>query len=73
MVTLPHIAQRRHAFSVKRKEKDKSKKVEPKNKSALELLHNILRKRSTGSFMAGGTANVWQDIEVRINTDPFFT
>ena len=51
----------------------KSKKIAPRNKVALELLHHILGHRSTISSMAGDTANVWKDIELRIDPDPFCT
>ena len=40
MVTLPHSAQRKYGFLVKRKEKSKSKKVSPKKKIALGLLYH---------------------------------
>ena len=61
-VTLPHSAQSKYTSLVKTKEKAKSKKVSPRNKLALELLHHILGHRYTRSLMAGGTENVWQDI-----------
>ena len=38
---------------------------------ALELLHQILGHRSTRSLLAGDTANVWEDVELRIDPDPF--
>ena len=46
-VTLPHIAQRRHAFLGKIKEISKTKKLAPRKKVALYLLHQGLRHRST--------------------------
>ena len=39
-VTLPYIAQRKHAFLVKTKEKTKAKKKAPRKKVALVLLHH---------------------------------
>ena len=71
-MTLPHRAQRKHAFWVlKTNEKDRSNKVAPRNKFALELLHHIFGRRYTISLMAGDTANVWQDVGPRIYLDPF--
>ena len=58
-VTLSHIAQSKHALLVKTKEKSQSKKVAPKNKVALEILHQRLGYRSTRSLMDGDTANVY--------------
>ena len=40
----------------------KSKKIAPRNKVALELLHHILGHRSTRLLIAGDTAIFWQDI-----------
>ena len=48
-------------------------KFSARKKIALELLHQRLGHRSTRSFLAGDTANVWEDIELRIDPDPFFT
>ena len=70
-VTLPHSAVRKHAFSGKNTEK--SKKNTERNKIALELLHQRLGHRYTRSLIAGDTANVWEDVELRIDTDPFCT
>ena len=55
------------------KEKDQSKKISPRKKVALELLHQRLGQRSKNSLMAGDTANVWQDIELGTDPDPFCT
>ena len=71
MMTLPHSAQRRHEFLVKKK--SKSKKVPPRKKVDLELIHHRLVHRYTRSLMAGDTVNFWQDIELRIYPDPFCT
>ena len=42
LATMPHSAKRKHILLVKTKEKARSKKVAPKNKVALELLHHRL-------------------------------
>ena len=70
-MTLPHSALRKHAFSGKIK--DLSKKNPARNKIVLELLHQRLGHRSTRSLIAGYTANVWKDVELRIYPDPFCT
>ena len=66
---MTYIAQRKHAFLVKIKENTKSKKITPRNKVALELLHHRLGQRSTRSLMAGDTANFCKDIKFRIDPD----
>ena len=58
-VTLPHIAQRKHAFLGKIKEISKTNKVTSRKEIDLELLHKRLCHRSTISFLAGYTANIW--------------
>ena len=58
-VTLPHSAQRKHAFLGKIMEKSKNNKLPERKKIALELLHQRLGHRSTRSLLAGDTANVW--------------
>ena len=70
-VTLPHSAVRKHAFSGNIM--DVSKKNPARKKIALELLHLILGHRSTRSLIAGDTTNVWEDVELRIDPDPFCT
>ena len=72
-INLPHSAKRKHAFTVKTNKKAKSKKIAPRKKVSLELLHNRLRHISTRLLMSGYTAYVWQDIELMIYPDPFFT
>ena len=72
-VTLPHIAQRKRAFTGKIKNMSKKNKFPARKKIALELLRQILRHRSTRSLLAGDTANFWVDVELRIDPDPFFT
>ena len=52
---------------------EKSKKNPARNKIALELLHQRLGHISTRSFIAGDTANAWEDVELRIDPDPFCT
>ena len=70
-VTLPHSAQRKHAFAGKIKNMSKKNKSPARKKIALELLHQILGHRSTRSLLAGDTDNVWEYVELRIDTDPF--
>ena len=72
-VTLPHSAQRKHAFMGTIKNMSKKNKFPARKKVALELLHQILGHRSTRSLLAGDTANVWEDAELRIDLDPFFS
>ena len=55
------------------KEISKTKKLPSRKKIASELLHHRLGHRSTRSFLAGYTDNVWEDIELRKDPDPFFT
>ena len=70
-VTLPHSAVRKHAFSGKIIENSKTNLA--RKKIALESLHHRLGHISTGSFIAGDTANFWEDVELRIDPDNFFT
>ena len=43
------------------------KKSPARKKIALELLHQILVHRYTRSFLSGGTANIWEVIELYFN------
>ena len=61
-VTLPHSAQRKHAFTGKIKDMSKKNKFPATKKIALELLHQRLGHISTMSLLAGDTANVWEDV-----------
>ena len=70
-VTLPHSAVRKHAFMGKSMES--SKKNPKRKKIALELMHQRLGHRYTRSLIAGDTANVWEDAEIKIDPDPFCT
>ena len=70
-VTLPHSAVRKHAFSGK--SMGISKKNSKRKKIALEFMHQRLGHRYTRSLKAGDTANVWEDVELRIVLDPFCT
>ena len=72
-VTLSHSSQRKHAFIGKIKEMSKKEKLPARKRIALELLNQRLGHRSTRSLLAGDTANVWADIELRIYPDPFCT
>ena len=72
-VTLPHSAQRKNALTGKNQDVSKKHKFPAKNKIALELLHQRLGHISTRSLLAGDTAKVWEDLEIRIDPDPFCT
>ena len=74
-VTLAHSAVRKQDFMVKSMESSKKNaKGNPKRKKiALELMHQRLGNRSIISLMAGDNANVWEDTELKIDADPFFT
>ena len=72
-VTLLHGAQRKHAFKGKIKDVSKKNKYPARKKIALELLHQRLGHRSTRSLLAGDTANVWEDVDLRIYPDTFCT
>ena len=52
---------------------EKSKKNPARKKIALELLHQRLGHRSTRSLISGDTSNVWEEVELRIDPDPFCT
>ena len=51
----------------------KRKTLPARNRIDLEILHHKLGHRYTRSFLAGDTANVWEDIGLRIDPDPFCT
>ena len=51
----------------------KKNKYPARKKIALELLHQRLGHISTRSLLAGDTANVWEDVDLRIDPDPFCT
>ena len=72
-VTLPHSAQRKHAFLGKINQIPKTNKLPARKKIALELLHQILGHIYTRSLLSGDSANVWEDIELRIYPDAFCT
>ena len=72
-MTLPHSAQIKYYFLIKTKEKSKSQNQIPKKKFSLGLFHQILVNISTRSLVAGYTENVWQDIELRLDTDHLCT
>ena len=50
-----------------------SKKNPARKKIALEFLHQRLGHRSTISLIDGDTVNVWEDVELRKDPDPFCT
>ena len=70
-VTLPHSVQRKHTFTGKIQDVSKKNKYPGRNKIILEFLHQRLGHRSTRSLLAGDTANVWEDVDLRIDPDPF--
>ena len=72
-VTLPHSAQRKHYFAGKIKNISKKNKFPARKKIALELLHQRLGHRSTRSLLAGDTENVWENVDLGIDPDPFCT
>ena len=72
-VTLPHSAQRKHAFLGKIKEMSKTKKLPARKKIDLGLLHQRLGHISTRSLLYVDTDNVWEYIELIIYLDPFCT
>ena len=63
----------KHAFLGKIKEMSKKNKLPARKKIALGLLNQRLGHITTRSLLAGDTANVWEDVELIIYTDPFFT
>ena len=63
----------KHTFLGKINEMPKKKTIPARKKIALELLHQRLGHRSTRSLSAGDTASVWEDLELRIDPDPFCT
>ena len=61
-------------YGNKYEDSKKNLKRNPKRKKiALELMHQRLWHRSTRSLLAGDTANLWEDVELRIYPDPFCT
>ena len=68
--SLPHSAQTKHTFFGEIKEMLKTKKLPSRKKIALELLYHRLDHRSTIALLVGYTANVWEDIDLRIYADP---
>ena len=48
----------------------KTEKLPSRRKISLELLHQRLGHRS---LLAGNTANIWEDIGLKIDPDLFFT
>ena len=51
----------------------KKNKFPARKKIALELLHQRLGHRSTISLLSWYAANVWEDVELRIDPEPFCT
>ena len=59
-VTLPYIAQRKHAFLGEVREKSKKKQIPARKKIVLEISHQGLGHISTRSFLTRDTDNVWK-------------
>ena len=55
------------------KEIPKKKKLPSRKKIGLEVLRQRLGHRLNRSLLDGDTANVWEDIELRIYSDAFYT
>ena len=72
-VTWTHTTQQKHAILVKTKKKSRSEKEIPKRKVSLKWLHQRLGDMFTRSLLAVDTANFWQDIYLRVYSDPFCT
>ena len=70
-VTLPHSAQRKHDFTETNQEYVNF--FPARKKIALYLLYQRLGHRSTSSLLAEDTANVWEDVKLRIDPYPFCT
>ena len=62
---------REHGFTGNIKDMSKKNKSPARKKSSLEFLHQRLGHRSTRTLLSGDTANVWEDVELRIDPDPF--
>ena len=45
----------------------------PKKKVSLEIYYQRLGHKSTSSLLSGDTPNFWQDIEIRVDPNPFCT
>ena len=60
-------------FLVKTKEKSKLQCQIPKKKVPLELLHQRLVHIPKRSLLDEDNVNVWQEIELRVDPDPFCT
>ena len=60
-------------FTGKINNMSKKNKSPARKKIALELLHQRLGHRSTTSLLAGYTEMFWEDVELRIDPDPFCT
>ena len=51
----------------------KDKQITSKKEDCFRILHQRLGHRSTRSLLAGDTANIWEDVELRIDPEPFYT
>ena len=72
-MTLPHRAHRKHGFLSKTKQESKSKTTTPQNIIPMELLYQRLGHGSRRYLPDGDNADVCQDIDIRVDPDPFCT
>ena len=73
VLILPHSAKNKYLFWGEIKVISKTKKLPSRKKIALDLLNHILGHISTRSLLAGYNYDIWEDIEIRIDPDLFFT
>ena len=55
------------------KEKSISQKQISKKKASLESWNHGLWHRPTRPILSGYNANIWQDVEIKVDPDPFYT
>ena len=72
-VTLPHSAQWKYALLGEINQISTSNKLAPRNKVDLELLQHRLVHRTIRALIVWDNSNMWKDIELRIDPDPFCT
>ena len=72
-VTLHIVHKGNMHFGGKSRKFQRQRNYQLEKKITLESLHQRLGDRSTRLLLAGDTANVWEEIEFRIDPDPFCT
>ena len=70
-MTLPHSAQINHTFFGKNEVNVKITKANPPPKRLFGIIESEIRTESKKSRMSVDIANVWQEIEIRVDPDPF--